>query len=104
LRLAADVRDAAGAPFADGARFVALAPLADPALVPQAVAAALGVPEAPGRALALTLADALRPRCLLLVLDNCEHLVAACAELADALLGPCPRLTLLATRPEAPGI
>ena len=100
LRLAADV----GGAFADGVRFVALAPLADPALVPQAVAAALGVPEAPGRALALTLADALRPARLLLVLDNCEHLVAACARLADDLLGACPRLTLLATSREALGI
>ncbi len=107
LRLADGVRDAGdagGARVADGVRFVALAPLADPALVPQAVAAALDVPEAPGRALALTLADALRPRCLLLVLDNCEHLVAACARLADDLLGACPRLTILATSREALGI
>ena len=61
-------------------------------------------PRRPAGPLALTLADALRPRCLLLVLDNCEHLVDACARLADALLRACPRLTILATSREALGI
>ena len=63
---------------------VELAALADPALVPQAVAQAVGVREEPGRPLPATLTDALRPRRLLLLLDNCEHLLDACARLADA--------------------
>ncbi len=60
--------------------------------MPQAVAAALGVPEPPARPVLATLADALRPKRLLLVLDNCEHLLDACARLADALLRACPHL------------
>ena len=83
---------------------VELAALADPALVPQAVAQAVGVREEPGRPLLATLVDALKPRRLLLVLDNCEHLLDACARLADALLRACPRLRLLATSREALGI
>ena len=78
--------------------------MADPALVPQAVAAAVGVREEPGRPLVATLADALAPRRLLLVLDNCEHLLDACAALADALLRGCPQVAILATSREALGI
>ena len=89
-----------GASFPDGVWLVELAPLADPALVPQAVAAALGVREAPGVALLDGLVDALRPRALLLVLDNCEHLLAACAVLAERLLAACPALRVLATSRE----
>src|SRR5439155_3877199 len=63
--------------------------------------AALGVREEPGRAVLETLQESLRPRRLLLVLDNCEHLVEACAELADTLLHACPLLTILATSREA---
>jgi predicted ATPase len=68
--------------------------------VPQAVAVALGVREAPGAAPLEGLTAALRPQRLLLVLDNCEHLVEACAALADALLDACPGLRLLATSRE----
>ena len=67
-------------------------------------AAAAGVPEEPGRPLLVTLVEALRPRRLLLVLDNCEHLLDACARLAHALLRACPRLGLLCTSREALGI
>jgi predicted ATPase len=81
-----------------------LASLADPALVPQAVAAVLGVQEQPGRPLLATLADALRTQQVLLVLDNCEHLVAACATLVDTLLRACPALEILATSREAVGV
>jgi predicted ATPase len=84
--------------------FVELAPLVDGASVPQAVAAALAVPERAGRPLLDTLADAIGPRAVLLVLDNCEHLVAACAELADHLLRACARLRLLATSREPLGV
>jgi predicted ATPase len=77
-----------------------LASLAEPGLVPQTVAAALGEREEPHRPLTETLADALRPRSLLLLLDNCEHLLSACAQLAETLLQRCPNLRLLATSRE----
>jgi non-specific serine/threonine protein kinase len=83
---------------------VELAALADPALVPQTAAAALGVREEPGRAAADTLVRWLEERRALLVLDNCEHVVGACARLAEALLGACPGLRVLATSREALGL
>ena len=76
--------------YDDGVWLVELAPLADPALVPQAVAAVLGVREQPGQPLLNSLVDFLRPRNLLLVLDNCEHLIDSCARVSDALLRACP--------------
>lgn len=79
---------------------VELAPLADPALVANAVAAALGVAEQPGRSMLATLSLHLRDRATLLVLDNCEHLIASCATLTQALLQDCPRLRVLATSRE----
>src|SRR5207244_5673685 len=82
---------------------VELAVLTDPALVPQAVASVLGAREEPGRPLTATLTEYLRPKSLLLVLDNCEHLLAACAQLADALLRSCPRLRMLASSREGLG-
>lgn len=84
--------------------WVELAALADPALVVQAVAAALGVREQADQLLEAVLAEALRPRKLLLVLDNCEHLVVACADLTEKLLWACPDLRILATSREALGI
>ena len=100
LQVAADALEA----HPDGVWLAELGALADPALVPQAVAAAVGVREEPGRPLVATLTDALRPKRLLLVLDNCEHLLDACARLADALLRACPHATVLATSREALGI
>jgi predicted ATPase len=97
LRIASEVADS----FADGVRLVELAPLADPALVPQAVALVVGVREEPGRTWLATLADALRSQRLLLVLDNCEHLLEAGARLADTLLRTCPQVHLLATSRQA---
>jgi predicted ATPase/DNA-binding SARP family transcriptional activator len=90
--------------FPDGVWFVDLAPLADPELAPQTVATALGLPEAPGRAPLQVLQGFLKTRRLLVVLDNCEHLIAACARLAHALLQDCPMLHVLATSREALGI
>src|SRR5207244_9847531 len=90
--------------YADGVWLVEFARLSDPALVPQAVATTLDVREGPDRGLTETLADYLGPRALLLILDNCEHLVAACAELAEALLRAAPDLRILATSREALGI
>jgi non-specific serine/threonine protein kinase len=86
--------------FPDGIRLAELAPLADPALAVQAVAAVLELREEPNRPLLATLVAHLEERRLLLVLDNCEHLVAACAELAVALLQCCPHLRILATSRE----
>jgi non-specific serine/threonine protein kinase len=83
--------------FPDGVWAAELAPIADPRLVTQAVASALGVSEQPGRPLSDTLVDYMRARSLLLVLDNCEHLRAACARLATALLHGCPGLRILST-------
>ena len=83
---------------------VELASLAEPSLVPQAVASTLGVRERPGSSLTEALSDYLRTRKLLLILDNCEHLIEACAELAEALLHSCPGLRVLATSREALGI
>jgi non-specific serine/threonine protein kinase len=96
-RLALRVAAGALGEHPDGVWLAELGGLADPGLVPQAVAAAAGVREEPGRPLAATLAEALRPRRVLVVLDNCEHLLDACAVLTEALLGACPGVRVLAT-------
>jgi predicted ATPase/class 3 adenylate cyclase len=88
----------------DGVWWVELAPLTEPELVPQAVADAVGLREEPGRPLLASLTEYLKPRSLLLVLDNCEHLVHACADLVDRLLRSCPELHLLATSREPLGV
>jgi predicted ATPase/class 3 adenylate cyclase len=100
LQVGADLLDG----YPDGVWLVELAPLTDPALVPQAVASALGVRELPDRPLLATLVDHLRGRELLLVLDNCEHLLDAGARLADTLLRGCPNVRILATSREGLGI
>jgi predicted ATPase/class 3 adenylate cyclase/DNA-binding SARP family transcriptional activator len=112
LQVAADRVEA----YADGVWLVELAALADPSLVPQRVASVLGVREAGGaegaswgpgpggRSLAEALTGYLGSRSLLLVLDNCEHLLSACAELADRLLRACPTLRILATSREPLGV
>src|SRR5262249_2878772 len=80
-----------------------LGPLTDPALVPRAVLAAVGLREAPGQSSAAAVAATLRGRAALLLLDNCEHLVGACAAVAEALLGACAGLRVLATSREPLG-
>ena len=100
-RLALAVAEAAAHDHADGACFVDLSPLTAPAMVPDFVASALGVRDVSGRAVLETLTEALRHRSLLLVLDNCEHLLDACAHLAHALLSGCLGLHLLATSRQA---
>ena len=100
-RLALDVaRDLLGA-YADGVWLVELAPLSEPELVLQEVASTLEIREQPGRPLADTLVHALREKKMLLVVDNCEHLIDACARLVDTLLGACSHLRVLATSREA---
>jgi predicted ATPase/DNA-binding CsgD family transcriptional regulator len=90
--------------FEDGVWLVELAPLADPSLVPQAVSSTLGVREQTGRSTTETLSGYLRSKKMLLVLDNCEHLIGACAELAEALLRSCSELRILVTSRESLGI
>jgi DNA-binding winged helix-turn-helix (wHTH) protein len=100
LRLASDlVHD-----FPDGVWWVDLAPLSAPDLVAQTIAAAPGVRESPHRSARDALLDGLRPRALLLVFDNCEHLITICAELVEALLRDAPAVRMLTTSREALGV
>src|SRR5271166_765996 len=87
--------------FPDGARFVELAPLDRAELVGEAVAAVFGLPVQGERPATDAIAVFLRSRRVLLILDNCEHVIAAAAKLADALLKTCPGVFLLATSREA---
>jgi predicted ATPase/DNA-binding CsgD family transcriptional regulator len=99
-RLAGQVARQVAARFADGAWLAELAPVRDPALVPAVVAAALGVREQPGLPAAGALARVLARRQLLLVLDNCEHVAGAAAELCAGLLAACDDVRVLATSRE----
>jgi non-specific serine/threonine protein kinase len=96
-RLALAITDDVAAHFVDGVVWVDLAPLADPALVPAGVAAALGLRPASDTPIGDVLIHALHPRQTLLLLDNCEHLVDAAADLLGSLLARCPALQVLAT-------
>ena len=90
--------------YPDGAWLVELAPLADPAYLAPALAAVFGVREQAGQLLLQVVIDYLRAKRLLLILDNCEHLIDACARLADDLLHACPGLKILASSREALGL
>jgi predicted ATPase len=87
--------------FKDGVWFIELAPVSDPTLVSRMVAEVLGVDEEPGRPLLDTLLEFLRRRDVLLVLDNCEHLVESCARFAEAALRASRGVRILATSREA---
>ncbi|HEU5102119.1 MAG TPA: tetratricopeptide repeat protein, partial [Roseiflexaceae bacterium] len=100
LQVATQLLDA----YPDGVWWVELATLADAALLPQAVAAMVEVREQPGQPLLETLSDSLHTKAMLLLLDNCEHLIEACAQLATELLRSCPQLRILATSREGLGI
>ncbi|MFJ9083610.1 ATP-binding protein [Streptomyces sp. NPDC102384] len=93
VRAARESRDT----YADGVRLVELSALHDPALLANAVAAALDLPEQAARPAIEVIADHLEGRELLLLLDTCEHLVDACAVLCDELLRSAPRLKIVAT-------
>ncbi len=93
LQVAADLID----DYPGGVYLVELAPLRDPALVEQTVASVLEVREQPGRPLSELLVEELREKQVLLLLDNCEHVIDACARLADLLLHSAPGLKILAT-------
>ncbi|WP_375482809.1 LuxR C-terminal-related transcriptional regulator [uncultured Mycobacterium sp.] len=103
-RLAVEAASQLAAEYADGVWYVDLAPITDPDLVPVTVARALGLLDQPGRSTIDTLLRLIRDRQMLLVLDNCEHLLDACAELVVALLASAPALTLLATSREPIGV
>jgi predicted ATPase/class 3 adenylate cyclase len=100
LQVAADLLDQ----YQSGVWLVELAALADPTIVPQTVASVLGVREEGSRPLMDTLVDFLRAKVVLLVLDNCEHLLTACAQLAATLLRSCPNLRILASSREGLGV
>ncbi|HXX11804.1 MAG TPA: NB-ARC domain-containing protein [Burkholderiales bacterium] len=97
LQVAADSLDA----FPDGVWVVELAALKDPRLVPRTVASVLGVSEKADQTLVETLANAIGDRRSLIVLDNCEHLISACAEIAYALLRRTNGMRIIATSREA---
>jgi non-specific serine/threonine protein kinase len=99
-RLAGEVARAVAGRFADGVWLAELAPVADPALVPAAVAAALGVREQPGVRAEEALARVLARQQLVLVLDNCEHVIGAAAGLCAGLLAACDDVRVLATSRE----
>jgi predicted ATPase/class 3 adenylate cyclase len=100
LQAAAEMLDGSG----DGVWFADLAPLQDAEFVAVTVANVLGIREDPARLLSEIIVAAIGTRSMLLVLDNCEHVIDACAKLADALLRNCPRIVLLATSREPLGI
>ena len=100
LQAGAELLDGTG----DGVWLVELAAVADPGAVPASIASVLRVAPQPGWPVLDTLADALVPQRPLIVLDNCEHLIGACAATADAILRRCPRVHLLVTSREPLGI
>jgi predicted ATPase/class 3 adenylate cyclase/Tfp pilus assembly protein PilF len=90
--------------FPDGVWLVQLAPLSDSGLVAQAMGTVLGLKEEPGKSIVQTLTEHLRNKRLILLLDNCEHLLDVCAQLADTLVRHCPHVKILASSREALGI
>ncbi|HXT35037.1 MAG TPA: tetratricopeptide repeat protein [Chloroflexota bacterium] len=103
-RLALAVAEGIVGSYPDGVWLVELAPRADPGLVPGTVAQALGLREEPGRPVMETLRDHCGGKRMVLVLDNCEHLLPACTALAGALLRAAPELRILVTSREALGV
>lgn len=104
-RLALQVGEQVVGDYANGVWLVELAPLNDPALVPQRVVSVLGVvTQSTTIPYTQLLVNFLREKTVLLILDNCEHLVDACASLTDTLVKNCPRLKILATSREALGV
>ena len=100
LQVAADMLEH----YSEGVWLIELAPLANPVLVPQAVASVLRVREEAGKPLTQTLEEFLKAKTLLLLFDNCEHLLTACAQLADTLIRACPHVQVLASSREGLGI
>jgi predicted ATPase len=103
-RLAREVAASLADEFSDGVWIFELAAVADPAAVPDAVAAVLNITRQPGKTVAESVAAALEGRTRLLVLDNCEHVVEAAADLVDAILARSDTVTVLATSREGLGV
>ena len=103
-RLGIQVADEVAEEYPDGVWFIELAALSDSNLVPRALASALSLREEPDRTLVESLLDALRPKMLLLILDNCEHLIECCARIIEVILSGCPRVRVLATSRQALGV
>jgi predicted ATPase/class 3 adenylate cyclase/DNA-binding CsgD family transcriptional regulator len=103
-RLAIEAAAQLAGEFSAGVRYVDLAPITDPDLVPVTMARALGLPDQPGRSTMDTLTRFVADGQMLVVLDNCEHLLDASAALTVALLEACPGLTLLTTSREPIGL
>ena len=103
-RLAVQIASQFSGDLSDGVWYVDLAPITDPDLVPLTVAVAFGLPDQPGRSTMDALTRFVADRQMLVVLDNCEHLLDACAALMMALLEACPGLTLLTTSREPIGV
>jgi predicted ATPase/DNA-binding NarL/FixJ family response regulator len=103
-RLACEVTRTVAGQFADGAWMVELAAVSEPALVQAAVATALGIPQAPGASLLDALTVVLARKQLLLVLDNCEHVLAEVAVLCGAILAAADDIRILATSREPAGV
>jgi predicted ATPase/class 3 adenylate cyclase/DNA-binding CsgD family transcriptional regulator len=103
-RLAIQIAGQLSGEFGDGVWYVDLAPITDPELVSVAVARALGLPDQPGRSTMDTLARFIADRQMLVVMDNCEHLLDASAALVNALLAAAAGLTLLTTSREPIGV
>ena len=103
-RLALQVAAEVLGEYADGVRFVELAPVTDAALIPRTIAHALRADvEQAGHSVRDTLIDTLKQKSMLLVLDNCEHLIDAAARIAEDVLRACPNVQILATSPREPG-
>ena len=103
-RLAVQVAAELATDFADGVWYVDLAPITDPEVVPVTVARALGLLDQPGEPTIDLLRRSIRDRRMLMLLDNCEHLLDASADLITGLLSGCPALTLLTTSREPIGV
>jgi predicted ATPase/class 3 adenylate cyclase/DNA-binding CsgD family transcriptional regulator len=103
-RLAIEVSGRIGAEFPDGTKYVDLAPITEPELVAVTTARLLGLPDQPGRSATESVLRFIADRQMLLVLDNCEHLLDATAALVVEVLGSCPAVTVLATSREPIGM
>ncbi|BBZ71635.1 transcriptional regulator [Mycobacterium paraseoulense] len=103
-RLAVEVASQLNTEISDGVRYVDLAPITNPAGAPVTVARTLGLPDQPGRSTMDVLVRFFAEKKMLLLLDNCEHLLEACGTVAVELLAACPDLTILATSREPLGV
>ncbi|BCI80105.1 transcriptional regulator [Mycolicibacterium sp. TY66] len=103
-RMAVEISSQLTEKFPDGVWYVDLAPITDPAVVAVAAAHSMGLPDQPGRSIVDIMVRFVADRGVLLLLDNCEHLLDSCGELAMTLLARCPQLTILATSREPIGL